>query len=265
VTPLTLPRDLDATLILIRHGESTWIVEGRFQGRADPPLSPRGEQQADLVAARLAAPTAPPPLPLGAAAPTGVWHSPLSRTRQTAERIAAAAARPLHPLPSLMEIAQGEWEGLHASEVRARYGDLLDGWRRDPTRAQAPGGEPLLDAAERVRGALKTIISDLADAPADALEEEPSPVAGYGGADPAVSGVVVAHDGVLRLLVLDALGVSPERFWSLPFVLCGISLLEIRGGHASLRAHNLAAHLAPLAAVDATAAAEASGDRKGAL
>ena len=50
-----IPDGLDATLVLVRHGESTYIAEGRFQGRADSPLTEIGERQAALVAARLAA------------------------------------------------------------------------------------------------------------------------------------------------------------------------------------------------------------------
>ena len=51
---LELPPNLVATLVLVRHGESTWVAEGRFQGRQDPPLSELGQQQAQLVANRLA-------------------------------------------------------------------------------------------------------------------------------------------------------------------------------------------------------------------
>ena len=67
-TPL-IPPAIDATLVLVRHGESTWIAEDRFQGRRDPPLSPRGERQAALVAARLADPLAAPSLPIPAGPP----------------------------------------------------------------------------------------------------------------------------------------------------------------------------------------------------
>ncbi|MEX1344028.1 MAG: histidine phosphatase family protein, partial [Candidatus Limnocylindrales bacterium] len=56
-------------LALIRHGESAWIAEGRFQGQGDPPLSAAGERQAAAVAARLAAPRAMPSLPVPDAPP----------------------------------------------------------------------------------------------------------------------------------------------------------------------------------------------------
>ena len=62
--PSLIPAGLDATLVLVRHGESTYIVEGRFQGQAESPLSPTGQLQASLVATRLAAPHVPPALPV---------------------------------------------------------------------------------------------------------------------------------------------------------------------------------------------------------
>jgi Histidine phosphatase superfamily (branch 1) len=69
-----IPDGLDATLVLVRHGESTFIVEGRFQGQAETELSPDGVEQARRVAARLARPSAPPPLPVPAAPPLEIVH-----------------------------------------------------------------------------------------------------------------------------------------------------------------------------------------------
>jgi broad specificity phosphatase PhoE len=59
--------------------------------------------------------------------------------------------------------------------------------------------------------------------------------------------IVVAHDGVLRLLMLDLLGVDLGRFWSFPFALAAISVLDLGGGLVRLRAHNLAEHVTALA------------------
>ena len=62
--PPLIPELLDATLVLVRHGESEFIVQGRFQGHAETALSPAGLRQAALVADRLAHPHDPPALPL---------------------------------------------------------------------------------------------------------------------------------------------------------------------------------------------------------
>lgn len=268
---------LDATLVLVRHGESTWVAEGRFQGRADPPLSDLGRRQADLVAARLAERDTQTPLPIPIGLPLAVWHSPLERAAETARRIAARqpAAVPLNPLAALTEIGQGEWEGQPAGIVRTRWADELAAWRRAPAENHAPGGEPLRDAAERVAAGLAQITATLAPAPDEGAPAEPlsaaryDPVPGYpAGAGASVLSdpwaVVVAHDGIFRLALLALLQVPIERFWSFPFNLCAISVVALRGGMATLRAHNLSEHLAPLAQ-EAHAAAEARGDRRGAL
>src|SRR4051812_15103484 len=87
---MLIPTGLDATLVLVRHGESTYVAEGRFQGRRDAPLSPIGERQAALVGTRLAERDAQTPLPIPAGTPATIWHSPLSRATQTARAIADA-------------------------------------------------------------------------------------------------------------------------------------------------------------------------------
>jgi broad specificity phosphatase PhoE len=76
--------------------------------------------------------------------------------------------------------------------------------------------------------------------------------------------VIVAHDGIFRLALLALLGMPAARFWSVPFNLCGITVVGLHGGVATLRAHNLSEHLAPLAN-EARAAEEARGERRGAL
>ena len=273
------PTGLSATLVFVRHGESVWIAEGRFQGRRDPPLSPLGRRQAMLVAQRLADRSATG-LPIPDGPPTGIWHSPLSRAAETARAIADRQPEQtlLQAADDLIELGQGQWEGLLHAEVSARWADELAAWRRTPTRAQAPDGEPLLDAAGRVRAALGQLTRALAGASAspvassdqggDVASLVPSPVPGYPTAarhsQPEPWAILVAHDGIFRLAVMTLLGLPYERFWSMPFSLCAISVVGLNEGVATLRAHNLADHLAPLAE-EARAAAEARGDRRGAL
>ncbi len=293
--------------MLVRHGESTWIAEGRFQGRENPPLSPLGERQASLVGERLAAPLAAPPLPLPGRPPLGVWHSPLTRAHRTAEAIADRIGDvALYEAPAFTEIGQGTWQGRRHEEIVAEDGAALEAWRREPVRYHAPGGEPLLEAASRVQQGLRELLAALlaegpaeAPGPSAALGSRVAPPAGAAGRaalddralaarvsdDPdaaspnrasAVPGyavpadeepwaILVAHDGIFRLILLTLLELPYERFWSFPFVLCGVSIVAVRDGHAVLRAHNLSDHLATLAAGGGAAAAEAKGDRRGAL
>ena len=256
--PLAVPPDLDASLVLLRHGQSVWLAEGRFQGRADTPLSPLGERQAALAGARLADPAAPPRLPVPAGDPVAIIHSPLARTAQTAAAVAAAIAlrgRPAPPLvaePGLIEIAQGAWEGLYQRDVEAGWPSEIAGWRRDPVRTFAPGGESLIDVDRRVREALSGVVERL---------ERASVAAPDGGASGAAAGppaasfydphagpwiVLVGHDGAFKVALLALLGLPLDRFWTFTQTTTGIAVLDIRNGRTVLRAWNRTEHLALL-------------------
>ena len=273
---LELPPNLVATLVLVRHGESTWVAEGRFQGRQDPPLSELGKRQAELVAIRLAHRDEQTPLPIPVGSPSAVWHSPLSRAAETARAVADAQPGPvpLRPIEGLTEIAQGDWEGQPLPVVRERWADELAAWRRTPHISNAPGGETLVDASERVRHALTEIVVSIANAqqPAQAgnIVAPYDPVPGYERAartadfPPEPWAPLVAHDGIFRLCLINLLGLPLERFWSFPFNLAGITVVTLHSGVAALRAHNLSEHLAPLA-IEERAAQESRGDRRGAL
>jgi broad specificity phosphatase PhoE len=263
-----IPAGLDATLVLVRHGESTFIVEGRFQGQADTKLSPAGVTQARLTAARLARPAAPPSLPVPAAPPLEIVHSPLARTAVTADAIGVAIADPsaldaevpVRPDPGFAEIGQGEWEGLHRDEIEARWGDVLATWRRRPLDAWAPGGEALPDVQARLHPALARVLTGLAEAGPRGSLDAPQ-VAGY-RTGPATGpwSVIVGHDGIFKVLLLTLFDLPLERFWMWSFDLAGISVIEIRGGRPLVRAMNLVEHLAP--GLDEEARAETDERRR---
>lgn len=256
-------------LALVRHGESEWIAEGRFQGRGDSPLSDVGLRQAAALGARLAAPLAEPSIPVPDTAPAAIWHSPLRRAAQTAHAIREAreADAPLRPLEALTELGQGEWEGLTHDEVQRRYPKQLAAWRAAPLDDHAPGGESLPQALQRARSAWATILgrvdtgmaaaaaaasgSAAAPAPASAAAAAPAEaVLGYERNLAALPepgwAIVVAHDGILRLMMLDLLGVGIEHFWSFPFALAAVSVLDLGAGVVRLRAHNLDEHIVAL-------------------
>jgi broad specificity phosphatase PhoE len=254
--PPLIPDELRATLVLVRHGQSTFVAAERFQGRLDPPLSPLGERQAAMLGSWLAQAGGPPGLDLPSL-PRELVHSPLSRAARSAELIAAAlesgagreALVPVRPESALAEIGQGDWEGRTMAEVAERWPDQLDAWRRSPTTAWAPGGESFAEADLRIRAAAGVVLGRLTRLPASkgtgSVSDELEPWS-----------LVVAHDGILRLLLLALLELPLERFWSFPFALCAATVVDLRGGRAVLRAHNLAGHLSQLAATGAGGGAD---------
>jgi len=273
--PPIIPTGLNAVLAFVRHGESEWVREGRFQGQGDSPLSELGRRQALLTARRIARRARRPTLPLPAGPPLGVVHSPLARATETAEMLARAVSggrgedaveQPvtLRPEPGFLEIGQGDWEGLPSAEVTERWGELLAEWRRDPLVAWAPGGESIVEVDVRVRAALRPLLEDLAAA-APPPDPTRSQVLGYAElpSDEPWS-IVVGHDGVFKVALLALLDLPLARFWVLPFALCGITIVEIRNGRPRLRLHNATDHLSSLETEAERVAAE-TRRRSGAL
>lgn len=241
-----IPRGLDAVLVLVRHGETELIVEGRFQGQMETPLTQLGERQINRAGLRLARPHDDPPLPIPDTAPFLIAHSPLARTRRSAELIAEAfsnagrAVPPLRSEPGLVEIAQGEWEGLTDGEISARFGDALGAWRRWPERAHARGGESLETVRVRVEATLANLLTALADGGKPGTLDR-NQVLGYADDGPAEKrwALLVGHGGVFRVVVCVLLGLPMEHFWNFDFGLAAVTVIEIRGGRAVLRGLNL--------------------------
>jgi probable phosphoglycerate mutase len=132
-------------LLLVRHGQSTWNAEGRWQGHADPPLSPLGERQARAAAPAVAG--------LGV---TALFSSDLLRAHQTAEILAPPGLTPVLVRP-FRERNVGEWEGLTRVEIEARFPGMLD------AHESPPGFESDESLMARVLPALDRIVGELAD------------------------------------------------------------------------------------------------------
>lgn len=132
-------------LLLVRHGQSTWNAEGRWQGWSDPPLSPLGESQATEGADAL--------VDIDAHL-TEVRSSDLVRARSTAEVMAARLGLgPVVTDPDLREYHVGHWEGRTRPEIQAGWPDELAAWRAG-TIVATPGGETRVHFEARVGAAL---------------------------------------------------------------------------------------------------------------
>ncbi len=128
-------------LFLVRHAESEWNAIGRWQGQADPVLSPRGRAEARAAAAALAGTVA------------RVVSSDLRRAAETADLIAAELELgPVERDPALREIDIGKWSGLTTQEIEDRWPGALGRWREGGTVDN--GGEDRAVFRERILSAV---------------------------------------------------------------------------------------------------------------
>jgi broad specificity phosphatase PhoE len=194
-------------LVLVRHAQSIWNAEDRWQGQSDVPLSELGRSEAARLGARL-----------GRERFDRIVASDLSRAMDTARAI--AGERAVEPRPGLREMNLGAWCGLLHEEVTARFPEQLLALQRGDPMQIGGTGETLPGFAERVLGELA------------ALE---------GSGDERI--LVVAHGGVIRAVLFALLGLAGRHR---PLVGAGntsITVLESAGGRRRLRVYNDQRHL----------------------
>jgi alpha-ribazole phosphatase/probable phosphoglycerate mutase len=134
-------------LLLIRHGETDWNQEGRWQGQADVPLNEAGRRQAERISELLE------DCPIEA-----VYSSDLQRARETALILASEKDLPLVMDERLREIHQGEWQGLRVSEIEASYGRLFEERNSNLLNVAPPGGETAFQVQSRMLEAVCDIL-----------------------------------------------------------------------------------------------------------
>ncbi|PSB37266.1 histidine phosphatase family protein [Aphanothece minutissima] len=211
-------------LLLVRHGETDWNREGRFQGQIDIPLNAHGLAQAEAARAFLA------PIPLQRA-----YSSDMARPLRTAEVILGShPGVPLTTARGLREIGHGLWEGRLESEIAAGWPDLLAAWKRTPEIVQMPEGETIGGVWDRSLAAWNRIVA---------------------GLDPRETALVVAHDAVNKTILCALLGLTPADIWAIKQGNGGVTVIDYpRGATAPpvVSALNLTAHLGGV--IDRTAA-----------
>lgn len=173
---------MSCRVFLIRHGETMWNSQMKFQGHVDIPLSERGIEQAGALAGRLAGQKI-----------SAVYSSDLGRAFETARRIADPHGLGVISRPALREMHFGDWEGLTFKEIRERYGDLIKQWWANPLGMNVPGGEGLSGIASRVVPALREIVEKH-------MDEQVA---------------VVCHGGPIRCLVSTVLSMDLNKYWKI--------------------------------------------------
>jgi probable phosphoglycerate mutase len=169
-------------LVLVRHGESRWNTEGRWQGHLDSDLSETGLAQAEAVAGRLARERF-----------DAIYTSDLGRAAQTAEAIARAIGLEVVPDPRLRERHLGIFQGLTWDQIKAQHPNDARAYKDGGPDYVVPGGESARQRHSRIAACVTEIAARHAGRRI----------------------VVVSHAGALQTMMREALAIpleSPRRF-----------------------------------------------------
>lgn len=198
-------------MYLIRHGETDWNVQERIQGLSDIELNANGVMQAHQLAAHLET----------EGNFSRIYASPLQRSYETAQIIAARLGLPVVRDSRLVERSLGQLEGLTMGEIEAQFPDVYRAWHEGGVRPHILGEESREDFDRRAREFVE-----------DTRAEHP------GGKI-----IVVTHGGTLAMIVAAALKLQVEH--GLPFHIDNSSISIVQWGErgARLRLLNDTCHL----------------------
>jgi len=168
-------------LILVRHAHVEGIRPERFRGRTDVELTPLGRRQAAATAARIRAEWSV----------DAIYTSPLRRCVETGAAIASATGVTPVIRQEFVDLDYGDWNGKTHAEIQQRYRDLFDAWHLTPHLVRFPGGDSLQDLAARTAEGLRVLLRDHAGQTV----------------------VLVAHDSVNRVLLLQFVNLSLADYW----------------------------------------------------
>lgn len=195
---------------LIRHGVTESNRQLRYMGRSEEGLSSEGRWQARQLALRAAT------LDLAA-----LYCSPLRRARDTAEIVGQPHRLRPEIAADFTELDLSRWEGLTGDEIEARDGEAWQTWCADPARLRLPGIESLAVLQQRVRRGMEGLVRRHAG----------STIA------------IVTHDGVVRIAVLNCLGMSLGSYRAMPIDNTGLTTLDFAPERTYLRCLNDTGHL----------------------
>lgn len=190
------PEGASLRLVLLRHGEPEESAKGRCYGKLDVGLSREGRAHMERLATRLEG-----------AGLEAVYASPRRRALESARLVAEAAGRPVVVEPRFSEIDFGVLEGLTYDEARDRFPELYESWMQRPTEVKFPGGESFDEMRERVLGAAHELREHHEDA----------------------SVLVVAHGGVNRILLAEALGIASGAIFRVGQSYGGLNVVDYFG------------------------------------
>ena len=213
----------DSRIFLIRHGETNWNKEGRFQGQIDIPLNENGKDQARKTFEYLKNISF-----------NKAFSSSMNRPYETAQIILQNNKDlKIEKIDSLVEISHGLWEGKLESEIREKWPLLLKNWHNKPEEVIMPDGESIKDVSERSIKAFDKIC----------LSQKDNDLS-----------LLVAHDAVNKTLICNILGINYSNIWMIKQGNGGITVIDLFHDPSKppvISALNITTHLGGI--IDSTA------------
>jgi broad specificity phosphatase PhoE len=150
-----------------------------------------------------------------------VYCSPLKRTMTTASIIARRLKLEAKPLPGIIDMDYGEWQGLTPEEAAVRDSALYTLWQNSPHLAKFPGGESLAELRQRAGSAVDELIKQHSEGTI----------------------ALVTHKTVCQILILHFLRLENSYFWHIAQDVSAINIFEVKDGIAYARLLNDTCHL----------------------
>lgn len=185
-----------ARFYLVRHGQTLWNVERKYQGQSDVPLTKIGKLQAEQVADKLKDKDI-----------KAIYASDLSRTVHTAREIAKHHNLEVINDKDIRELSLGVWEGLTFNEVNERWSKEFREWQEKPFEIKPPEGETLTDLYNRTGRFMMRAAK----------------------AHPKEKIIVVTHAGPIRAILAQILNLKRDFFWKFKISNTSVTELVYRG------------------------------------
>jgi broad specificity phosphatase PhoE len=134
-------------VLLLRHGATDWNLQGRCQGATDLDLNDAGIRQAEAIAERLSHEKI-----------NAIYSSNLKRAQQTARLVSRPHSLSITIEEDVRELDHGVLEGLTFNDIKENFPAFIQKWRTEPAEIQVPGGEKLIDVAQRAWTGLHRIL-----------------------------------------------------------------------------------------------------------
>ena len=200
---------------LARHGETTWNMAGRYQGRMESALSALGVRQGMALADHFFG-----ELQAGRPVPARIVSSPMLRCTATAQFTADRLGVAVETDVRLIEIAHGTWDGRYRDDLAREDPERYLAWRSTPDSVTFDGGESLADVLARWRSFARDLTRESRHT------------------------LVVTHDAVVRCALVDLLEMPLADFWNMRVENAAFAVLETDGARLRLREECVTEHLA---------------------